>query len=876
MGELSVSEEKTTVYIVNHTHWDREWYFSIEDALALSDRLFTEAIEELERHPEVSFTLDGQISIVDDYLKIHPEMLQKIKTLISRNQLFIGPWYTQTDALHTQGESIIRNGMIGIYEARKYGQYMHIGYLPDTFGFNAQMPVILRQLDIDNFVFWRGFDPERVKSTYFKWLSLGNNSFVYAINMPQGYGTGMLLDATNAYVDRRLDPAVDFIKENSSSQKILIPSGNDQMNIINDFSDKISRINKMGKYFYKISDYPSFVQQVANMKGLNEYHGEFLEPMLARVHRTCGSSRMDIKIAASRLEQKLLTQVEPLAVIAKFSGIDIGNGLLIETWKKLLESQAHDSLAGSISDSVAEDVLHRLKEGNELAESIINTIEKLISNNLGLSHNDVLIFNTALHNFSGYKQIRVISKEKDIHFPKVRNTLILSQHYTEPRANALMQTEAGDQYCTELGYYISDLLIDVDLPALGYKVYSFEETLATERLQEVNDDKYMIQNSRLNIEFINQNVNIKMNDGKKIMDCIYLEDLSNAGDTYDFSPLPDDKTIELRFDTVKILSGGDYKTMILSGHYQLPLRLDDRLLKENYGNLEVKVSLTLIKDEEVIHVKAEINNQIFNHRLRLIVRTGIETTKSIASVPYGYLSRKSEEIQNWARKYVEKPVNVWPLHNNVTLSSNEKSVTIFSNDIFEFEHEQDKIALTLLATTDQLGKPDLIYRPGRASGDTTKVGHIMMPTPKAQLIGQLSMNLDIRFSSSEFDQDETEYLRSLMSLKTPNYQRQEMNLFMNRLDNKIQNFQVSRQNTNKLTVLSLPEVIHVAACYPSYYNPHSFIVRLENVTANPVDLDKRILKNYQFRVINALEKDIDQNLQIPAMDVLTLELKNYE
>lgn len=876
MGELKVDEEKIIVYVVNHTHWDREWYFSTEDALVLSDHLFTEAINELERHPEASFTLDGQISIVNDYLKIHPEMLEKIKTLISRNQLFIGPWYTQTDALHTQGESILRNGMIGIYEARKYGKYMPVGYLPDTFGFNAQMPVILRQLNIDNFIFWRGFDPEQVKSTYFIWRALGNNSFVYAINMPQGYGTGMLLDATHNYVDRRLDPAVDFIKKKSCSKKILIPSGNDQMNIINDFSDKISKINKIGKYSYKISDYPSFVQQVANMKELNEYRGEFLEPVLARVHRTCGSSRMNIKITASRLEQKLLHQVEPLAVIAKFSGIDLGNGLLLEAWKKLLESQAHDSLAGSISDSVAEDVLQRLKEGNEIADSIINMIEKLISNSLNLSNNDVLVFNTDLHDFSGYKQIRVISKEKDIIFPKARTTLILSQYYTEPRVNVLMQTEAGDQYCTEEGYYTSDLLIDVDLPALGYQVYSFEKNRNPDRLQVTYDDKYMIRNNRLTVEFDNQKVNIKMKNGEIVSDCIYLEDLSNAGDTYDFSPLPHDKIIKLRFETVKIESGGDYKAMVLSGRYQLPLNLDDRLVRKHYGYLEVKAILTLIRNEDVIHVKIGIDNQIFNHRLRLIVDTGIETTNNIASVPYGYLIRKSKEIKNWTGKYAEKPVNIWPLHNNVTLSANDKSVTIFSNDIFEFEHEQDKIALTLFATTDQLGKPDLSLRPGRASGDTTKVGHIMMPTPKAQLIGTLSMNLDLRFSSSAFDAEETEHIRSLTSLGTPNYQRQNMNLFMNRLDNKIQDFQVSKKKSNKLTILSLPKEVHVAACYPSYYDRHSFIVRLENVTEVPVDLDRKMFKNFQFRVINALEKEIDQHLQIPAMDMLTIELKSCE
>lgn len=56
------------VTIVNHTHWDREWYFSDQDSLVLSSLLFTNTIKELEKHPHASFVLDGQISILSDYL----------------------------------------------------------------------------------------------------------------------------------------------------------------------------------------------------------------------------------------------------------------------------------------------------------------------------------------------------------------------------------------------------------------------------------------------------------------------------------------------------------------------------------------------------------------------------------------------------------------------------------------------------------------------------------------------------------------------------------------------------------------------------------------------------------------------------------------
>ena len=111
----------TKVHIVNHTHWDREWYFTSMDALSLSDGLFTDVIDELLSHPEASFVLDGQISILDDYLELYPERKKDVKELVERKQLYIGPWYTQTDCAMVSGEAILRNGMIGCFESKKYG-----------------------------------------------------------------------------------------------------------------------------------------------------------------------------------------------------------------------------------------------------------------------------------------------------------------------------------------------------------------------------------------------------------------------------------------------------------------------------------------------------------------------------------------------------------------------------------------------------------------------------------------------------------------------------------------------------------------------------------------------------------------------------------
>lgn len=860
-------------HIVNHTHWDREWYFTSGDALVLSEQLFTDIIDELERNPDVSFVLDGQLSILDDYTQVHKEKIESIKKLIEEKRLYIGPWFTQTDAFFARGESILRNLMIGIFESKKYGEYMKIGYLPDTFGFNAQMPILLRHVGIDNIFFWRGIHlGKQVQSPYFKWKSLNGEKYIYAVNMPHGYGTGMLLEPSPKYVNGRLDPAIDFIKSYSDVEEVLIPSGNDQLNIIGDFKNKVEEINNIGKYSYITSSYQDFLKYVKSIESLESYRGEFREPVLARIHKSIGSSRMDIKLACDKLENKLIKRIEPLLVIAKKSGIEISNQLLINTWKKLLEGQAHDSLAGCVTDTVTDDILHRIREANEICDSIENTIVKKISEGLKLSQKDVLVFNSEAKRFNGYKEIQVVSDSKNICFKENLDATIIEETYIQPRENVLEETPAGNIFIEEPGYYILKVRINIQLPALGYKVISFE-TSNKEMLSLSESNDTFISNDKYKVIYKDGSLDLQLKDGTYISNFLTLKDSGNAGDTYDFSPLQDDDEIELLFNSVSTKRTLGYEKIVVEGTTLLPLTLEDRKDKNLNGKLNVRASIILSKDNPLIEVKLHVNNTICNHRLRVHVKTNINDNKNIASLPFGYITRENGVLSNWENTYSEMPIDLEPLESNITLTNEKRSCTVFTRGIKEYQHVNDEIALTLLATTDELGKPDLLYRPGRASGDTTKKGHIRIKTEKAQILREVEFSFVIYMSSKSFDESEVASLTHNYLQESINYQLQDYNFFLYRIDNKIQRSIVEKSVNRELEIISLPENYLVSACYLSYYDKEKFVIRLENPTSEKLILDEQIFKDRNGKVINAIEELEEQQIyEIAPFEVISILL----
>jgi len=98
-----------SVFLVPHTHWDREWYRPFQSfRISLVD-VVDEVLARLEADERLRFTLDGQLATVDDYLEIRPEAEQRIRALVESGRLAIGPWQTLMDEFLVDGETILRN-----------------------------------------------------------------------------------------------------------------------------------------------------------------------------------------------------------------------------------------------------------------------------------------------------------------------------------------------------------------------------------------------------------------------------------------------------------------------------------------------------------------------------------------------------------------------------------------------------------------------------------------------------------------------------------------------------------------------------------------------------------------------------------------------
>ncbi|NRN94288.1 Mannosylglycerate hydrolase [Lactobacillus helveticus] len=444
-------------------------------------------------------------------------------------------------------------------------------------------------------------------------------------------------------------------------------------------------------------------------------------------------------------------------------------------WKQLFDSQPHDTLGGSVTDNVAVDIDHRFKQAFEISDGLENYIKKRIAQRLDLTNKDVIVFNTDPYKFDGYKLITFMSASKKIKFPSKYEATLVKEEYTPTRPNIMQLTPNGFEFKDEPGYYKLYVLIKVKMDGLGYKVIHFDDS-DTEIASLQIEDENSISNDRITVTYNDGKFNL--NDGvTDYQDVISIYDQANDGDTYDFSPLRKDHEVRLDWNgKLTKKESASYKELILEGSWTLPYDLDDRLSGENTKEVPFKLVLSLTKGEKVLSCKLHVKNNVLSHRLRLRMKSGMQTEHAHAQIQGGFRKTKNEAIaDNWNDEFVEKPVNIYIFDRVVGQSDDKNGLYFFGKGKKDYELVDDSLYITLMATTGQLGKPNLLWRPGRASGDTTSVGHTMTPTPMAEELGDNTFEFGIApFDKNELSEKNiikrvSKVMNSMILRKTPMY-----------------------------------------------------------------------------------------------------------
>lgn len=758
---------KKIAHCIHHTHWDLIWYFSVQDATAQFSYNMKELIKGFQEKEIEDFFMDGQTAPIDEYLQLHPEDETILKELIGDKKLVIGPFQSQLDCFISSGESVLNNLRLGMKSARKLGHVSRVAYLPDSFGHSYDFPKIFNKFGIHDFVITRGVgDNYNLDSEFY--MRSNDGSELLVCTMIAGYGYGCYafkegnlfqqsaLDYNKISVQSLIDRV---LKYSTIEHEFVFPLGFDQNPALLNIREKIHSYNAQQQEIeFQSTTWEQYAKHVRKHgNNLKVHEDELFSTQYHRLHKSIFSARADIKAIQDACERLLTYELQPLMSMLDSLGIPYDQGLIDKAWDTLLKCQTHSS--ATLTDETNDYIERESKNALHLANSTKVYLLKLMSISLG--HNDIkasplIVCNTLPTRRKMIVEMKILSKTPTFHIYDGEERLSFTILHSQKKNCGVLRKDI--QLLDEHKFYYEvDIVLETTMfDGISYKVYQITEdktgvAVASHYDKFIENKRYKLYQNERGIVIFDKLLNHTMEQA------IYLEDMGDEGDSFDYSyPTYDMKLCEYMEDaTLSCTCTSEIQRMHIQGTMMIPSNLKMRKHQQCDDNLPYAIDICLKKDSDRIEIKGSIKNTAEQHRVRFIVTGTHENTHSYAGTQYGYIKRQTNpgELQTWRDdQWFEEPSPTFPLLNHVSMVNDNCTTTVLTRSSKEYELVEGgykNLAITLFRSYGAMAYPDLNRRPGRPSG----LDYMIFETPKCQMKQENTFELALRYASN-FDANE--------------------------------------------------------------------------------------------------------------------------
>ncbi len=181
-------------YATGNAHLDLAWLWPMAETHRKTARTFAAQLRLLEEYPEYKY-LQSQPAAYEMCREHYPELFERIKEAIRQGQWIAeGAMWVEPDTNMAGGEALIRQLIHGKrYYREVLGVDSVILWLPDTFGYTAALPQILKGCGVKYLVtqkiFWSYNEGDEFPCHYFTWQGMDGSEIVSFLPTSYTYKT---------------------------------------------------------------------------------------------------------------------------------------------------------------------------------------------------------------------------------------------------------------------------------------------------------------------------------------------------------------------------------------------------------------------------------------------------------------------------------------------------------------------------------------------------------------------------------------------------------------------------------------------------------------------------------------------------------------
>lgn len=646
-SDAKAPSKSALLWSLGHTHIDTAWLWPFSATQQKVARSWSTQLDLMERYPEFKFTA----STAQQYIwleELYPDLFERIKKQVDAGRFVpIGGTWVENDANMPSGEAFVRQFLYGQrYFKSRFGKNCDIFWLPDSFGYNAQIPQLARSAGCEYWftqkLSWSNVDSgpaTQAAKTYpstFVWVGIDGTQLITHMTPVDNYDSHCDVDDIRKGVwnNRNLNvqPAALHLfgwgdGGGGPSAPMLEKLRRERATHNNGYTEMPKVV--VGKTAREFYDHVLEITDQGNR--LPTWYGE----LYLEFHRAVQTSHGSIKKWNRKLEVLLhnLEWVATLASLQADSSYTYPKADIDALWEPFLKCQFHDVLPGSSIRLVYNDAEQIYVDVNRKARSLLRKATAALGETIQgqtLPVNTLAIPRRELVSMS--LEGRAVSEVHALQQCAVQ----LSQDGN--RALTLLEDVNGSGV---FSYCPSPAVVMKDLEAVS--------------LTEHSNGEYTIRNAFLSLKVSHGRITSLYDiaaDREIIAEgrsagLVICEDYPNQFDAWDTDIWSLDTLEEIRFDRARVTERGPWRTSLE--------------LEATFGKSWAKLHLSVDAvpatvvgsaarrdaGRSLVRIDAEIEWQEKHRFLRFEVPTGLRAETASFETQFGITQRPTTRNTSW-------------------------------------------------------------------------------------------------------------------------------------------------------------------------------------------------------------------------------------
>lgn len=671
--------QKFTIHATGNAHIDMAWLWPSSETVDVVRRTYGTALQLMNEYPDYTFAQSSaQTSawLEEKYPDIFAGIQKRVKE--GRWEIVGGMW-VEPDLNMPDGESQVRQLLVGKrYFKDKFGVDVKIGWNPDSFGYNWQLPQIYKKSGIDYFVTQKIYWNDTTKFPYkFFWWQSPDGSRVLTY-FPHDY-VNMMEPV------RMAKDLADYVPRTPQFPEMLHLYG------IGDHGGGPTRLMLDRERLWSSDKvvYPKLqlgtaaaffkdAEAAAPKLNLPVWNSELYLEFHRGVFTTQAATKNN-----NRKSEEILLNAEKLASISTLFGAAYPHAEFEKAWRKVLFNQFHDLSAGSGIAAIYRDADRDYAEvklmGDEIARHAAHELESRVhTQGEGVP---VMVFNPL-------SWTRTDVAEVEVEVPEAAGELRVTDAAGKVMLQQLRQRISPTRFRV--------MFLAEDLPAIGYKMFYISSANAGNTpATDLRAGDTTLENQFLRVTIDPKSGCISsLFDKKQNKETLAPGSCGNLLQAFHDKPKQWDAwNIDADFENQKWdLTEAD---SVAAGD-RGPLRASVRV-ERHFQNSKFTQEIVLYAGSP----RVEIVTDADWHEKHILIKAGISipegTTRATYEIPYGSIERPTTRNTPEEKAKFEVPALRWA---DISSADGKSGVSLLNENKYGYDAKANNLRISLLRSPE--------------------------------------------------------------------------------------------------------------------------------------------------------------------------------